>query len=53
MKLAGLAGIMDCSLNDTDRKWENWLDLLTSVIDKYTHIRNRLGKRKSPWITSA
>ena len=52
MKLAGSAGIMDCSLNDPDRKWQNQLDLLTSVIDKYTYINNRLGKRKSSWITS-
>ena len=33
--------------------WTEWLNLFMSVIDKHAPLKKkRIGKRKSPWITS-
>jgi hypothetical protein len=39
--------------NDPNDMWTEWLNLFMSVIDKHAPFKKkRIGKRKSPWITS-
>ena len=39
--------------NDPNDMWTEWLDMFMSVIDKHAPLKKkRIGKRKSPWITS-
>ena len=48
---------MDCHLlplySDPNEMWDLWKQLLMSSIDKHAPVKHkRIGKKKSPWITS-